>query len=158
VYDCLLDELDSVYAKSGKDAAGKFTDWRRYSQRPYVSATHGGRYVQNYANPTAKAYGSFETAGEMPAGSVLVKDSFTVSKASGKARFGPLFIMEKMPDGWYAKSDDWRYTMIMPNGQVAGTTKGKGSGNVQFCIQCHKVGSGPDVDSMMFLPANLRVK
>jgi hypothetical protein len=158
VYDCLMKDLRDAYAKSGDASAESYLDWRRYSKRPYVSATHGGRYVQNYANDTAKAYGSYEKAGEMPEGSVLAKDSFTVSKASGRAKLGPLFLMEKMPEGWYAKTDDWRYTLIMPNGQVVGTTKGQGAGNVAFCIQCHKLGSGPKVDSVMFLPEDLRVR
>jgi len=157
VYDCLLKDLRTAYAKSGDPTAKNFVDWRRYSQRPYVSATHGGRYVQNYANAEARAYGNYENAGEMSGGAVLAKDSFSVSK-KGQAKLGPLFIMEKMPEGWHAKSDDWKYSMIMPNGQVVGETKGKGAGNVEFCISCHKVGSPQGVDSMFFLPADLRVK
>jgi hypothetical protein len=158
VYDCLLKDLKAAYAKSGNKFAKEFTEWRRYSTRPYVSATHGGRYVQNYGNEAAKAYGNYEKAGEMPEGAVLAKPSFTVSAKTGRASLGPLFLMEKMGEGWHPKADDWRYTMIMPNGQTVGTTKGEGSGNVEFCIQCHKLGTPDDVDSIMFLPEDLRVR
>lgn len=158
VYDCLLDELKTSYAKSGDEYAKAYTSWRRYSTRPFISGTHGGRYVQNYANETAKAYALYENAGEMPAGSVLAKPSFSVSSKTGKASLGPLFLMEKMEDGWYPKSDDWRYSMIMPNGQIVGATKGKGAENVEFCIQCHKIGTPKNVDSMMFVPKDLRVR
>lgn len=92
----------------------------------------------------------------MPEGAVAAKDSFSVA-ANGQAQLGPLFLMEKMPDGWHEASDNWRYTLIMPNGQIVGTTKGEGSGNVEFCIQCHKAGAAQGADSLLFLPEDLRV-
>jgi hypothetical protein len=134
--------------------AVSYTSWRRYSTQPYPSATHGNRYVQNYANGTAKAYGLYENAGTMPAGATLAKDSFSV-RGDGALVIGPLFIMEKMNKGFHAASDDWRYSMIMPDGSIFGTTKGKGSDKVEFCIGCHKA-VAPDVDSMLFLPAEYR--
>jgi len=156
LYDCLMKELKAAYAKSGSQVALLYQSWPRYSTRAYVSATHGERHVQNYANPAARAYGAYEQAGEMPKGAVLAKDSFTVGK-DGRAGAGPLFIMEKMGDGWNAASDDWRYSMIMPNGSVFGTTKAAGSQKVQFCADCHMTVT-PDVDSMMFIPEEYRVK
>jgi hypothetical protein len=154
-YDCLLNEMRAAYAKSGSPVATSYSEWRRYSKNAYVSATHGNRYVQNYANPAAKAYGAFENAGVMPPGAVLAKDSFTV-KANGRVSAGPLFIMEKMPAGFYDDSDDWRYTMVMPDGTVFGTTKGAGTAKVEFCIGCH-ISVAPDVDSLMFIPEQYRV-
>jgi hypothetical protein len=64
--------------------------------------------------------------------------------------------MEKMNAGFNAESGDWRYTMIMPNGAVFGTTKGAGADKVAFCIGCH-ISVAPDADSMMFLPEEYRV-
>lgn len=154
-YDCLLNEMRAAYAKSGSPVATSYSEWRRYSKNAYVSATHGNRYVQNYANPAAKAYGAFENAGAMPAGAVVAKDSFSV-KANGQVSAGPLFIMEKMPAGFYDDSDDWRYTMVMPDGTVFGTTKGAGTAKVEFCIGCH-ISVAPDVDSLMFIPEQYRV-
>jgi hypothetical protein len=66
----------------------------------------------------------------------------------------PCRIMEKMQAGFYGDSDDWRYTMVMPNGKVFGTTKGEGSAKVEFCIGCH---IGAEIDSMLFLPEDYRV-
>jgi hypothetical protein len=155
-YDCLLNDLKVAYAKSGNDIAVSYADWPRYSKQAYVSGTHGGRYVQNYANVKARAYGAFENAGLMPSGSVLAKDSFGV-KAGGQVSPGPLFLMEKMNAGFNAGTGNWRYTMIMPNGSVFGTTGGKGGAKMQFCADCH-LSVTPDVDSMLFVPEQYRVK
>ena len=100
-YDCLLNELKAAYAKSGNDIAVSYADWPRYSKQSYQSGTHGGRYVQNYANAKARAYGAYENAGQMPSGAVLAKDSFGV-KAGGRVSPGPLFLMEKMNAGFNA--------------------------------------------------------
>lgn len=151
----MLNDLRDAYARSGNEHAEEFTDWRRYSQRPYISATHGNRYVQNYGNDVGKAYANYERSGTMPEGAVFAKDSFSVN-AKGQAQLGPLFLMEKMATGWSPASDDWRYTLIMPNGQVVGTTKGEGSGNVEFCIACHLHGAVESSDSLLFLPEELR--
>jgi hypothetical protein len=148
--------MTAAYAKSGRDDASAYPDWRRYSRRAYVSATHGSRYVQNYANATAKAYGNYESAGTFPARATLAKDSFTVD-AKGGVAIGPLFLMEKMPAGFNPESDDWRYTMVMSDGAVAGTTKGSGSETVAFCIGCHQSVT-PEQDNVMLLPEEFRVK
>ena len=50
---------------------------------------------------------------------------------------GPLFLVEKMSAGFGADGGDWRYTLMMPNGQVFGVTGEKGSSNVAFCKDCH---------------------
>ncbi len=156
LYDCLLKELKAAYEKSDNVVALSYASWPRYSRNAYVSETHGNRYVQNYANLAARAYGAYENAGTMPAGAKLAKDSFSVT-ADGRATTGPLFIMEKMPAGFNPDSDDWRYTMIMPNGSVFGSTKGAGSQKVEFCVGCH-MSLAPDSDSMLFLPEEYRVK
>ncbi|MEQ8357730.1 MAG: hypothetical protein RH942_19505 [Kiloniellaceae bacterium] len=156
VYDCLFPTMKAAYAKSDKGDASGYSNWRRYSIQAYVSATHGGRYVQNFANASAKAYGNYENAGTFPAGAKLGKDSFMVN-AKGDVSVGPLFLMEKMPAGFNPDSDNWRYTLVMPNGAVAGTTNGEGSANVQFCIGCHMAVT-PEQDSVMLLPEEYRVR
>lgn len=155
VYDCLAKELKAAYAKSDNQVAVTYASFGRYSRQPYVSGTHGNRYVQNFANDTGRAYGNYEKAGAMPAGTALAKDSFAVA-ADGQVSIGPLFVMEKMNAGFNAESGDWRYTMIMPDGAVFGTTKGAGADKVAFCIGCH-ISVAPDADSMMFLPEEYRV-
>ncbi|MDF1721597.1 MAG: cytochrome P460 family protein [Minwuia sp.] len=144
----------AAYGKSGLKAAN-YGNWSRYSVHAYPSATHGGRFVNNYANAKGSAYGKFENAGKLPVGSVLAKPSFQVTPG-GKAAIGPLFLMEKMKPGFRVESGDWKYTMIMPTGAIAGVTNGQGSGNVEFCIACHAA-VGEDQDHLFFLPDDLRI-
>ena len=156
-YKCLIGEMTAGYAKAGLKTVGGYTGWTRVNTSPYQSATHGGRYVNNYANKHAAArYTKFEKAGRMPAGSVIAKDSFAV-RPDGSTSAGPLFIMEKMTAGFSPKTGNWRYTMIMPNGAVFGTTKGKGAATVKFCAECH-MSMGEGQDSMTFLPEEFRKK
>ena len=65
--------------------------------------------------------------------------------------------MEKVAGDFNAASGDWRYTMIMPNGTVAGITKGAGSATVEFCNECHTA-MADDQDYLFFLPDEFRVK
>jgi hypothetical protein len=121
-----------------------------------VSATHGNRYINNYANSTAKDYANLGKVDSLPRGSILAKDSFEVSR-DGDVVTGPLALMEKMPPGFNPRSRDWRYTMIMPDGTVFGTTNGEGSERVAFCIDCH-VAAGDDMDHLFYVPERYRVK
>lgn len=92
----------------------------------------------------------------MPPGAVLAKDSFTVT-AQGDVSTGPLFLMEKMPAGFSAKTRDWRYTMIMPDSSLFGTTKGDGSDRVEFCVTCHAT-AGEAADHLFFVPEKYRMR
>lgn len=144
VYRSLSREMGERYALSGISAAQKYLGWTRYSTAPYRSVTHGRSYLNNYANRIARAYGRYEKAGIFPVGSVLAKDSFSISK-SGEIRPGPLFLMEKMEAGFNPKSGDWRYTEVLPDGSVLGITKGDNAGNVNYCASCHAAaGKGRD--------------
>ena len=154
VYDCLLGEMKSGYAKSGMATARLYTGWDNYATQPYVSATHGSRYVNNYGNAQAASYKKYEDVGRLPVGAILAKDSFVV-RADGKVAAGPLFLMEKMPAGFLQASDNWRYSMIMPTGAVFGVTNGKNSAGMNFCYECH-MAVAEDQDSLMFLPEEYR--
>jgi len=156
VYLRVLDEMVAGYRLSRDEDAGAYRSWLRYNKTPYRSATHGQRFVNNYANAAAKAYGRYEEAGEMPAGAVIAKDSFAVT-ARGDVFLGPLFIMEKMPEGFNATSGNWRYTMIMPDGSLFGRTNGEGSKRVEFCITCH-LSVAADNDHLFFVPEANRVR
>lgn len=154
-YTCVKAEMKAAYAPSGLKAAKAYQGWASFNTAPYQSDTHGARYVNNYANAIAKAYGKFEKAGKLPKGSLLAKDSFLVNK-QGQVLIGPLFLMEKMEAGFNPASFDWRYTMVMPDGSVVGTTKGQGSRNVQFCVECHNLQENQD--ALWFLPEEFRKK
>jgi hypothetical protein len=150
IYRRLAGPLKKGYRLSNHPVARAYRSWSRFNTAPYRSETHGERFVNNYANGMGRAYGSFEEAGDLPVGSVVAKDSFAVT-AAGDVTAGPLFIMEKMPQGFNEKSRDWRYTMIMPDGSVFGVTNGADSQKVQFCITCHQR-AGAENDHLYFLP------
>ncbi|MEE8280142.1 MAG: cytochrome P460 family protein [Alphaproteobacteria bacterium] len=154
-YKCIQEDMRAAYAKSGNPSAVTFTSWQRFSRQSYQSATHGGRYVQNYANKKATAYGKFENVGTLPAGASLAKASFSVS-GDGKVGVGPLFMMEKMPAGFSPEGNDWKYTFIMPNGAVFGETGSKKGASMQFCMECHSAAA--DTDHLFFMPEEYRAK
>ena len=154
VYNCLKGEMRSAYAKAGVGQVAGYQKWLNVASAPYQSGTHGGRYVNNYADAHGDyRYKKFEKAGTMPFGSVLAKDSFVV-RPDGKVALGPLFIMQKMGAGFNKASGDWRYMMVMPNGALAGMTKGKGM-SMKFCAECH-ASVAPDQDHIMLLPEENR--
>lgn len=156
IYETVARQLHAAYSLSKHPAAASYQRWRRYNTTPYRATDHGNRYLNNYANSQARAYGLYESVGEMPAGSVIAKDSFAVTQ-SGRVFAGPLFLMEKMPAGFNPAGGDWRYTMIMPDGGIWGVTKGENAANMDFCAECHAK-AGPAQDFLFFLPKRLRVR
>ena len=157
-YASLTKLLKDCYARSGLALTKVYQSWDRYNTAPYESATHGGRFVNNYANAKAKAYGKYEASGPMAVGGILVKDSFQVKKGkNGKNKVtpGPMFIMEKMAAGFNPSTHDWKYSMITVNGKIFGTTNGKGSKKMKFCADCHNA-VAEDQDTMFYLPEEFR--
>ena len=65
--------------------------------------------------------------------------------------------MEKMPPGFSAPARDWRYTMIMPDGSLFGTTNGDGGAKVEFCVTCHAT-AGDAADHLFFVPEAYKVR
>ncbi len=153
-YRQLVDELIAGYAPTDHPAARDYRNWRRYNSAPYLSATHGNLYINNYVNEAGRAYGSFENAGILPVGAIIAKDSFVVER-NGVVRPGPLFVMEKMPKGFNYVSGDWRYTQIMPDGVFFGETLGEDADRVEFCIGCHL--AVEQQDHLFFIPGPYRV-
>ncbi len=154
IYGEVRDDIYRSYGGGVRETTPPYRDWGLYNTAPYRSATHGARYVNNYANDVAKDYGRYEAAGILPVGSVLAKDSFSVAK-DGTVDIGPLFIMEKMPAGFNRVSGDWRYMMIMPNGKLFGETKGRGAQKVEYCIGCHL--AKEEQDHLFFVPESVRL-
>lgn len=154
VYQNIRAEMAAGYALARQPKLRSYLSWRRFNKAPYRSATHGARYVNNYANRAGQAYGGFEEAGILPASSILVKDSFTAT-ADGGIYPGPMFVMEKMQAGFNSQSGDWRYAMIMPDGSLFGETKGVNADAVQFCIGCHA--TRERYDHLFFLPEEFRL-
>lgn len=153
VYAKLRGAMTAAYRMSDHASTQSYQDWDRYNTSPYRSATHGKRFVNNFANKLAKAYGKYEGSGPLPQGSLLAKDSFTVTK-EGRVSPGPLFLMEKMNKGFKPASGDWKYTMIMPDGSFFGETNGEGADQVEFCITCHQAAAKND--HLFYLPEKYR--
>lgn len=154
IYRQRVDSLAAGYALGDHPVARSYRTWRRYNSAPYLSAAHGNLYVNNYANAAARAYGRFESAGKLPVGAIIAKDSFVVER-DGTVRPGSLFIMEKMPRGFNYVSGDWRYIEIMPDGTFFGETHGDHAERVEFCIGCHLAKERQD--HLFFVPAPYRV-
>jgi len=156
VYENVREQMAKGYGSSGDATARDFTQWRRFNTAPYVSATHGNRYVNNYGNATAKGYHRLKKGDKMPAGSILAKDSFTVTQDNALYA-GALFVMIKMEVGKNPKNPktgDWRYQMIMPDGSFLGDSEGEGADKVAFCHGCHKAVKNNDY--LFYIPKDFR--
>ena len=165
IYDLIKGALAKVYGSSGYEDADKYQSFKRHNQAPYLSSTHGNLYLNNYANQIADKYGEFEQAGQLPVGSVLFKDSFSVTEVSQSFSdttesrqivLGPLFIMRKMEQGFNRVTGDWQYIKIQPDGKVIGMTGGAGAERVEYCIGCHL--AREEFDHLYFVPENYRSK
>ena len=154
IFRDMASDLTDIYGLSGDATAGEYQKWRRYNSSPYLSVTHGQRYVNNYANQLAGDYGRYEQSGTFPLGAILAKDSVAVIKAGGVFA-GPLFLMEKMAPGFNQATGDWRYTMIMPDGSLFGVTNGENFERVEYCIGCHR--ARERFDHLYFPPRKFRI-
>lgn len=151
IYQSIAIELSRGYATSKDEVAKTYRKWQLFNTAPYRSATHGNRYVNNYANENS--YGKPGTV--MPPGTIVAKDSFTVT-AESVAFGGALFLMEKLAPGASPENGDWRYTMIMPDGSVLGDSRGENPDQVKFCHDCHVAKANNDY--LFFVPEAYRVK
>jgi len=141
-YHRLLDLMTRAYVASAEPSARRYLGWARSNDAPYRSATHGNRYVNNYANPAAAAAG-YGTAGRlMPPGAVIAKDSFTATP-KGRLHPGALFLMEKLPAEANPATADWRYVMIMPDGSTFGDSRATPA-RMAFCHACHAARADDD--------------
>jgi hypothetical protein len=157
IYQRIRKEMAQGYAPAQDPIARNYPRWRRFNFAPYLSATHGNRYANNYANGrAAKAgYGNLKPGQRMPAGAVVVKDSFTVTK-EGEVFPGALFYMEKLAPGRSPETGDWRFVQILPDGSYIGDTIGDSPEDVAFCFTCHKAMA--EVDFLFFVPKEYRQK
>ena len=122
VYDCLRDDLHAGYQKGDKgwinaDWVADYRNWTRASTFPANPGFHGGRFLLTYVSaPGAEEYLKYKDEDvNIPAGTVIAKESFAVDKA-GKARKGPLFLMEKVAEGRSPETMDWYYMAVAPDG------------------------------------------
>ncbi len=157
LYNCIAGALYQGYQGSGIPAAAEYKDWTFASTAPYLSATHGNRFVNNLVNDAGRdAYLDFLEEGlRMPTGTIAAKESFTLDKA-GTVKRGPLFFMEKVSRGALPDTADWKYTLVLPSGKVMGVTGTETGKKVKFCHDCHEAVVETQ-DAMFFLPEEYRV-
>lgn len=156
IYQAIRNQVRDNYARSGDPLFFEYQHWKRFTRAPYRSPNHGERFVNHYANATAREYRKYENAGALPAGSIVIKDSFTVTK-QGQVMTGPLFMMEKMPKGFRSLAGNWRFMMLRPDGATVGLTGGANDGAVRFCAECHAK-AGAAHDYLYFMPDEARLR
>lgn len=139
LYECIKDKMVTGYTKGDNEVAAAYRDWTVTATRPAVAGAHGERLLLTFANDVAaEQYLKFAEEGvDMPAGSVLAKESIKVSTKKKKGIVGPLFIMTKLEAGGAPDTDDWLYSGVQPNGKPM---KFKQS----FCHNCHSAWEGQD--------------
>jgi hypothetical protein len=125
----------------GADYAG-FT---KVSTEPFVSPTHGKRYVEIWVNDVGLA--AYQGEDEFPVGSIIVKESWENDGKGGKTDVrGPLFVMEKRAKGFNDDHSDWWYALHwekvpenwaakMGANQVYWRSPSK---KIQYCHNCHE--------------------
>lgn len=154
IYRALMAEMEVSYEMSGIAEIMDYQSWKSFNSLPYLSQTHGRRYVNNYANKTGANYGKLAKGEQFSAGTILAKDSLTLTD-NGQFFPGAIFIMEKLAAGTNPKTADWRYIMISPDGSVFGDTTGDEPANVDYCHDCHEVRA--DYDYVFFIPEEFRL-
>lgn len=140
IYACIKDDMVASYTKEGDAVAGAYRDWTVTSSRPAVAGAHGNRLLYTFANDiAAEQYLKYADEGViMPVGSVLAKESITISAKKKAAVTGPLFIMTKGEAGSAPETADWVYAGIQPDGKPM---KFKQS----FCHDCHVAWEAQDM-------------
>ncbi len=142
------------YAAAQLDILLNYQSWPLFNDAPYISATHGQRFVNSYANRMAHNYGTLQDGEVLPMGSVLAKDSMTVTD-EGKIHPGAMFVMQKLAAGASPETADWRYIMVLPDGSLYGDTLGARAGAVAYCHDCHE--QVADRDYTFYVPEDYRV-
>ena len=137
VYDCLKADMFAGYKKGNKGWIPRsyvedYRGWTSASTFPAAPGFHGERFLLTFVNDIgAEQYLKYEDEGfTMPAGTLIAKESFSVDD-NGKAKIGPLFIMEKAAAGKSPQTNDWYYMMVAANGRPQAVNV------VQACHACH---------------------
>ncbi len=153
-YKSLARRMARGYAAAQMDLIRNYQNWPLFNDAPYISATHGQRFVNSYANRMAHNYGTLQEGEVLPVGSVLAKDSMTVTD-EGNVHPGALFVMEKLPAGTNPDTADWRYIMVMPDGSLFGDTMGNRADAVAYCHVCHEAVA--DRDYTFYVPEEFQI-
>lgn len=136
-----------VAAETQWEHADQFRSWTKLNQSMWTSPGHGKSLVNVYVNDIGRAaYTSGE--GEMPVGSIIVKEQFANDAGSpGKPR--PSTVMVKMePGSAETTSGGWWWSVVKPTGEFARR------GALGACAGCH---AGSSRDAVFGVPEEHRV-
>jgi hypothetical protein len=128
---------ESVYGPL--EVGADYASYRRLTDRPFLSAVHGDRWVDVYVNEIgADAYLS---GGPIPVGTVVVKTSWQAAGDQPSQTPGPIFVMEKRARGYAPDHDDWWYAIhwaAPPAGSKFKPMYWRGaSPKAEYCTDCH---------------------
>ncbi len=149
LYACIDDTLAASYAADNHPVGSVYRDWQVTSTGAYVPGVHGNRLLLTFANDVAYddyVQYRFEEGFTMPTGSVLAKESFSLTN-DGAPRVGPLFIMTKVDAGEADEFDNWVYSAVRANGKPMNISQ-------SFCHDCHA--AYVDQDSMGYPAPDVR--
>ncbi|HET9869128.1 MAG TPA: DUF2231 domain-containing protein [bacterium] len=107
----------------------------KMNTRPWVSKTHGGRWVDTYVSRDAvKAY---QDSDPLPPGTWVVKESFEDAGGKPSTVKGPLYVMRKGPQKWdYAM--EWDKPVPGNPEKITGpVTWLPGNAALDSCVKCH---------------------
>lgn len=141
--DRMLTMPDTDETKFGPLEVG--ADWASYeklSRGPWVSKTHGARFVETYVNAAGAA--AYKTDAPFPVGTTIVKISHEHQGGKPSSVAGPTFVMRKEPAGYAPDHGDWSYGIhwaepTPAQAKVLGGPiywRGK-AGKVEYCVKCH---------------------
>ena len=155
IYDRLRKRMADAFELAGVEEIEDYQSWKRYNSAPYISATHGQRFVNSFGNSKATNYGKLPKGETYPEGTVFAKDSITVIDDE-RTYPGAMFMMEKLAEGAHPETADWRYVMVLPDGTTFGDTTGSEPKLVKYCHACH-VAKASD-DYVFFVPEEYQLE
>ena len=137
VYECLAEGMAEGYKTGEKnwipaEFVEDYRGWKLASTAPAAPGFHSGRFLLTWVNETGyDEYVRFSSEdASMPVGTVIAKESFEVGD-DGKAKVGPLFLMQKVEKDKTPDTNGWYYMMVAPNGSPQAVPV------MTACNECH---------------------
>ncbi len=133
---------EELWGEIGGESLG-YRSWAQFPgyEAPMLSDSHAGYTVRTFINDIASDFvSSGEWTGQMPGGTVVVKESFYSTDGQDiSADLRNITVMWKV-EGYAAdtpETNNWFYVNFNPNGNVGESETGKIQGQPTNCIDCH---------------------
>jgi hypothetical protein len=139
-------KVDQYSQYAALEAGADYKKWKKMNKAPFLSPTHGNRFVDVYVNDVgAAAYQSGSDG--LPVGSIVVKTSWETENGKPTQVAGPIFVMAKRAAGFNPPRQDWWYALhweTVPShwqARMGGATQvywRSPSPRVDYCWDCHE--------------------